>query len=310
VSDPPPDHGRRRKLRRRLGLATLALVAVIGCCGFVYWQNTRFPARAEQLAGTPVELRIQDGVSPRELRAIRDGLRIVQRHAATSLGRSVRGPVEARVARSNGCHPFEDAGGASIGEGKEGFLCIDTASPGWQWLVRKDLTAATAISGHEYVHVLQGELGCMPAPGGQHFRWLLEGMASEVAWRGLVASGRATYARVERTMLESGAHDRNLDSLQRYEDEGGRDPEYALWQLAVRELLRRAVATGAVPAGRPELSLRRFCAQVGRGDPWRAAFARSFGISPRDFYAGFELARERRALVSSAQRQRYWRRLW
>jgi hypothetical protein len=310
VSCPPPYPGRWRKLRRRLAYIALALAAIIGCCGFVYWRNTRFPARSERLAGIPVELRIQDGVSARELRAIRDGLYLVQRHASGPLRRAVRGPVEARVARSNGCHPFEDAGGASVGEGKKGFLCIDTASLGWQWLVRKDLAAATAVSAHEYVHVLQGELGCLPEPGEQHFRWILEGMANEVAWRGLVEAGRVTDTRVERTMLENGAFDSNLDPLQRYEREGGRDPEYALWQLAVRQLLRRAVASGAAPAARPELALQRFCARVGGGQPWRAAFASSFGLSLRSFYTGFELAREQRTLVSASQRHRYRRWLW
>jgi hypothetical protein len=288
----------------------LALVAVVGCCGFVYWRNTRFPARSERLAGTPIELRIQDGVSERELRAIRDGLRLVQRHASSSLGRSVRGPVEARVARSNGCRPFEAAGSASVGEAEEGFLCIDTASLGWQWLARKDLTAATAVSAHEYVHVLQGELGCLPAPANQHFRWILEGMANEVAWRALVAAGRATEARVERTILADGAFDPNLAPLRRYEREGGRAPEYALWQLAVHRLLQQAVAAGAAPAARPELALRRFCGRVGRGQPWRSAFAGSFGVALPRFYAGFERARARRTLVSAEQRRRHRRWLW
>jgi hypothetical protein len=310
VPYPPPDRGRRRKLRRGFAYFALALIALVGCCGFVYWRNTRFPARSEPLLGAPIELRIQSGVSARELSAIRDGLYLVQRHASSALGRSVRGPVEARVAHSNGCQPFEEAGGASVGEGKRGFLCIDTASPGWPWLVRKDFSAATAVSAHEYVHVLQGELGCLPAPGDQQFRWLIEGMANEVAWGALVAGRRATEARVERTLLENGALDPNLDPLQRYEREGGRDPEYALWQLAVRHLLRRAVSAGAAPVARPEFALRRFCVRVGRGQRWRAAFARSFGLPLRSFYAGFALARERRTLVSARQRHRYRRWLW
>jgi hypothetical protein len=310
VAGPPADRSRRRHLRRRLACGALALVALIACSGFVYWRNTRFPARSEWLAGLPIELRIQDGVSARELRAIRDGLYLVERHGFRSLRRSARGPVEARVARSNGCHPFEHSGGAAFGEGTKGFICIDTASPAWQWLVRKDLAAATAVSAHEYVHVLQGELGCLPEPGDQHFRWILEGMANEVAWRALLEAGRVSEARVERTLLESGAFDPNLAPLQRYERDGGRDPEYALWQLAVRRLLDRAVSTGVAPAARPELALQRFCTRVGRGQPWRVSFTRSFGLSPRSFYGDFEHARERRTLVSAGQRERYRHRLW
>jgi hypothetical protein len=287
----------------------LGLVALAACCGFAYWRNTRFPARSVHLSGTPIELRIQDGVSAHELRAIRGGLYLVQEHGWSALGRSVRGPVEARIARSNGCHPFEDAGGASVGEGKRGFICVDTASPAWQWLVRKDFTAATTVSAHEYVHVLQDELGCL-APGEQHFRWLIEGMANEVPWRALVATGRATETRLERTLLEDGTFDPNLEPLPRYESEGGRDAEYALWQLAAGRLLQAAVAAGAVPAGRPELAFGRFCGRVGRGEPWRRAFRRSFGLAPRSFYAGFELALERRTLISAALRHRYRRWLW
>lgn len=287
----------------------LALIALAGCCGFAYWRNTRFPAHSEWLAGTPIELRIQDGVRARELRAIRAGLYLVEQYGWSALGRSARGPVEARVARSNGCHPFEDAGGASVGEGKKGFICIDTASPGWQWLVRKDLTAATAVSAHEYVHVLQDELGCL-APGERHFHWLIEGMATEVAWRALVAAGRSTETRLERTMIENGTFDPNLESLARYEREGGRDAEYALWQLAVGQLLRHAVSAGAAPMARPERALGLFCSRVGRGQRWRTAFARSFGLSVHSFYTGFERGRERRTLVSATLRHRYRRWLW
>ena len=41
---------------------------------------------------------------------------------------------------------------------------------------------------------------------------------------------------------ENGAFDPNLEPLRSYENAGGRDPEYALWHLAVRRLLGGAVA--------------------------------------------------------------------
>jgi hypothetical protein len=305
----PPSRGRRRKLRRALAFVAVSL-ALFVATGFVYWKNTRFPARSERLAGMPVELRVQNGVEPSELRAIRDGLRLTDRFMARTLGRTVRGPVEARVAHANGCHSFETADAGLVGEGNAGFVCIDTATPNWQWVVRKDRTAATSLAGHEYVHVLQAELGCLPPPRGQQYRWIFEGMASEVAWRALVVAGRATEARVERTILRDGALDPNLEPLASYERDGGRDAEYALWHLAIRRLLRGAVARGAVQRARPELALRHFCARVGRDQPWRVAFARSFGLPVDRFYASFEAARRHGALVSAAALHRYRPRRW
>ena len=259
--------------------------------GFSYWRDTRFPARSEPVAGLPVELRVQSGVDAPELRVIRRGLRVTDRFMTRVLGRTVRRHVEARIARSNGCRPFQKAGAAIVGEAEGGFLCIDTASPAWRWQMLKDRIAASAAAGHEYVHVLQGELGCLRSPSGESFRWLMEGMAEDVSWRALVAAHRTSEARIERTIRGDGAFDKNLEPLQTYETEGGRDPEYALWHLAVMRLLGQAVASGAAPARRPEVSLRRFCDRVGAGHPWRVAFARSFGVPLERFYARFERER-------------------
>jgi hypothetical protein len=272
-------------------LIVIGLVMLVAGSGFAYWRDTRFPARTEWLAGTPVKLRIQDGVQPRELRAIRDGLRLTNRFMKRNLGRTVHGAVEARVAHANGCHPFESSSEASIGEAGHGFLCVETKNLAWQWLVQKNLVAATAISGHEYVHVLQSEIGCLPKDAGKRYRWVVEGMAEEVSWRALVAAGRATEARVNRTIRRDGAFDRGLEPLAAYEHADGRDREYALWHLAVRYLLREAVAAGAAPRDRPEVALRRFCETVANGHDWGVAFGRSFGLSLHRFYSSFRAFR-------------------
>lgn len=264
--------------------------------GFAYWQDTRFPARSEPVRGLPVELRVQDGVSAGELHAIRVGLRDTSSFMRAVLGRTVEGRVEARVARSNGCRPFQAAGEAIVGEAQAGFLCVDTASPAWKWLMLKDRLAATASAGHEYVHVLQGELGCLHSPRGEHFRWLIEGMAEEVSWRALVTAGIVTERRVMREIKESGAFDPNLEPLRRYETDGGRDPEYALWHLAVMRLVADARAAAATPARRPELALRRFCDRVAAGRPWHRAFLESFRISTGRFYTQFEAERRMDAM--------------
>jgi hypothetical protein len=284
----PPTPYRRRKLRRRVALALLALCVPITLGGFAYWRETRFPAHSELVRGTPVELRVQDGVSAPELRAIRRGLRATGRFMHRALGRTVRRPVEGRVARSNGCRPFEAAGEAVVGEAEGGFLCIDTASPAWRWLMLKDRVAASVAAGHEYVHVMQGEAGCLHGRSGDHFRWVVEGMAELVSWRALVAAGDATERRIEREIRGDGAFDPNLEPLRAYESQGGRDPEYALWHFAARRLLARTVAEGAAPATRPERAMRRFCDRIAAGMPWRSAFARSFGLSTDRFYARFE----------------------
>jgi hypothetical protein len=287
----PPNRYRRKKVRRRVGLCLLALMIPIAAGGFSYWKDTRFPARSEAVAGMPVELRVQSGVSASDLHAIRRGLHLTDRYMTRALGRTVTRHVEARIARSNGCRAFQKAGEAIVGEADRGFLCIDTANPAWRWLMLKDRVAATASAGHEYVHVLQAEIGCLHSPSGERFRWLMEGMAEDVAWQALVAAHRTRDAHVVREIRENGAFDRNLEPLQAYETDGGRDPEYALWHLAVRRLLHEAVASRATPARRPELALRHFCDRVGAGRRWRAAFARSFGVSVDRFYARFERRR-------------------
>jgi hypothetical protein len=281
-----------------------------GGSGLVYWHDTRFPSHLERLAGMPVELRVQDGVPARERHAIRYGLRAADRFMRRSLGHTVRKPVQARIARGNGCRPFEAAGGALVGEGEDGFMCIDTSTPGWQWLIAKDRMAATALAAHEYVHVLQAEIGCLPAPRGQQFRWIIEGMASEVGWQSLVAARRVTDARVKRTIVRDGALDPNLEPLRSFERDGGRNPEYALWQLATRRLLAAAVQAGAVPSSRRDVALVRFCSRVAHGQRWRRAFRRSFGLPLERFYARFEASRRRGTLITPRERRRYGHWLW
>jgi hypothetical protein len=81
-------------------------------------------------------------------------------------------------------------------------------------------------------------------------------------------------------------HDRPFDPSSKplavYEREGGRPPQYAMWHLATRMLVRDA---------RQPYAPVEFCERVGAGAPWRTAFRRSFGVSVDDFYARFAAAR-------------------
>jgi hypothetical protein len=259
--------------------------------GFTLWPGDTFPARSAALAGTPAELRIQDGVTARELRAVRGGVRIADGYLRRSLGRGVLGPVEVRVARQDPCRSSESGERSVIGEGAAGFVCVDTGNVEWKVLTSTDPPAATVVSAHEYVHVWQAELGCLPRGPGRDYRWIVEGMATDLAWRALVSAGRVTDARVRRTIRRERPFDPGSRKLRHYEREGGRPPQYALWHLAIRSLLRTAVANSAAPAARPQLALRAFCAGIGAGVPWRAAFLRSFGLSVEEFYARFEAVR-------------------
>jgi hypothetical protein len=288
----PPRRPRRVRLRRPLALLLTGVALPALGVSFLLWWNARFPARSERLTGTPVELRVQDGVSGEELRAIRDGLRHAHRFFRAELGRTVRGPVEARVAREDRCRRSTSADASLIGEGRYGFLCVNTANVHWQSLAHGDPTAAS-IAAHEYVHVLQAEAGCLPKEDEGIPHWLVEGMATQLAWRALVWSGRTSDAGVRRVIQRDGALDPHLEGLEAYEHGGGRIAQYALWHLAVRSLLRHAVATRATPAERPELALRRLCERVGAGGRWRDAFTRSFGLPVSEFYGRFEAARGR-----------------
>jgi hypothetical protein len=285
-------------LRRTRVLAAVGFVMLCGAIGFSYWQQTRFPARTMWLKGTPVRLRVQDGVRDRELRAVTTGVRLADRFMRKKLLRTVRRPVEARVARNSGCRPFESSSGDSIGEADRGFLCVATKNLHWRWLVEKDLPAAVAVPAHEYVHVLQAELGCLTNGSEQRFRWLVEGLAEEIAWRALNSAGWVSNAGVERTIRTDALPDhglvgRGLYPLAAYERADGADREYALWHLAVRRLVRSAVTAGVAPRARPEISLRRFCERVGRGLEWREAFARTFGRPVGRFYSDFDAFRRR-----------------
>jgi hypothetical protein len=274
----------------------LAGLFLLSVGGFAELQGARFPARSLPLPGTPVQLRVQDGVTAQELRAVAEGVRAVHRFLAMSLGQDVRGPVDGRIASEDSCKS-SNSGERLIGEGDHGYLCVDTSNPHWRWLIRNHPDSATAISAHEYVHVWQAETGCLPGGEQQTYHWLLEGMASQIAWRALVTSGSATTTDLRRALRRDGAFDSDLLPLLTYEQRRGRTREYALWHQAVRLLLAETVARGAAPRGRPEMSLRRFCERVASGEEWRQAFRRTFGIAAGSFYWRFDRSMVKRALT-------------
>lgn len=258
-----------------LGVAAASALAMSG---------EDFPARSRALPGTPVDLLVQRDVTRADVHAVAGGVRRADRYIRTTLGRRVRGPVRARIARGDPC-PGADGDRSVIGQGGAGSLCVDTVNVEWQWMIRNHRAEAAAIPAHEYVHVLQAERGCLPAGDDRDYRWLVEGMASQIGWQALVRSGSVRDADVRRSIRRNGAFDSSLQGLRMYEQHGGRTAQYARWHLATRYLLRTA--------GRPESALIRFCEQVGAGRSWRGAFLYSFGLSVFDFYGRFEAAQPR-----------------
>ena len=268
-------------------LIALALLGVVAARALAA-SGDDFPAREQPLRGTPVVLLVQDGVSRADVRAVAAGLRRADRFIRVALGRKVRGPVSARIARGDPC-PGADGDRSVIGQGGEGGLCIDTANLQWQWLIRNHPRAATAIPAHEYVHVLQSQLGCLGDGQEREHRWIVEGTAGHVGWQALAWSGAAPDAEVRRWIRRDGAFDDpSLRPLRAYETQSGRTPQYARWHLAVRHLLAATARRGTASTSRPESALLRFCALVGAGRPWRSAFLAGFGVSVFGFYARFE----------------------
>jgi hypothetical protein len=274
-----PPRSRRTKVRRRTCFAAAATAVCLVAAGFSLVDAERFQARSVALAGTPVTLRVEQGVAAPEVTPVRTGILAAERYARRVVGRPVGDTVDARVSGTSGCGLLNHTDGIPVGEAERGRLCIDTGSLRWQWLVLTDPTSAAVIAAHEYAHVVQADLGCLPGGSGEP-RWLVEGMATELGWRALIAARRSTWSEMHDSIADGGAFDANLMPLQRYETAGGRDAEYALWHGA----------TEALP-GVPVQPLIRWCRLTGSGLPWRAAFERAFGLTTTRFYERFEHSR-------------------
>jgi hypothetical protein len=274
-----PPRSRRTKRRRRATFAGTAAFICIVAAAVSMLGGERFEGRSAPLAGTPVTLRVERGVTAQDVASVRAGVLAAENYSRRLLGHAVRDTVDARVSGASGCRLLSHTDGIPVGEAERGRLCIDTRSLRWQWLVLKDRTAAAVIAAHEYAHVVQADLGCLPSSDTQQPRWLVEGMATEVAWRALVVARQATWDQASASIEESGAFDPRLKQLRHYEATGGGDPEYALWHGAF----------AAMPGGPARLV--RWCRLTGAGMPWRVAFRRVFGLSSAQFYERFERAR-------------------
>jgi hypothetical protein len=145
------------------------------------------------------------------------------------------------------------------------------------------------IAIHEIVHVLQAELAGRGALGGRDDevppagpKWLFEGHAE---WTAYQAIARIGLLGIDRARAQWIATTKALTStpLSALEVRAARpDGSYDIYALAVDFLLR----------GRDPASLSAYLEAIGRGMPWRGAFAATFGLTIEAFYTEFAVYRE------------------
>jgi hypothetical protein len=177
-----------------------------------------------------------------------------------------------------------------VGDGTERYCCL-TIGPSFE-IVTSNLawsappasapdtwassTERNELAAHEYVHLWQYALGgsaCMLGP-----RWLSEGMAESLAYRSLVSAGVIPAANMD-VFAKRQLRNARYVTLRSLERAWPADANpFAVGYLAVDRML----------AANGPLALRTWCARVGRGEDWRAAFTGAFGQTPDAFYASFE----------------------
>ena len=273
-------------LRRRRRTAAVVGAAAVLVSGVLVWENARFPASVEPMAGTPFELVVQSGVPVSEVERIRAGLRVMDSYLRAELGVGVDGPVQVRVSWSHGCRPFLRPGSVGTGwvDGPD-FMCLNAAHPRWQRLVEGHASFPAYVAAHEHVHNLQAQLGCFAGSGDHQWQWLFEGMATQLAYAALVEAGLVTAEEAELAIWEyRGLQDDNgtLADYERSSEQAG--DAYGLFHLGARGLFERVESPRA---------FADFCRATASGTDWRAAFERSFGVTVQEHYAKVEQERSR-----------------
>jgi hypothetical protein len=247
----------------------------------VFWQvlvlnpdGTIPPPTPPDPAGTT--FRIDPGVNARDIALVHRGVQ----HASGFLERFAGGTRRKAAL----VHVY-------VGDGTQRFCCIAsgdrfeivTSNAAWAAppAAAPDTWSAdverTELSAHEYVHLWQYAIGGSSCMSG--VRWISEGMAESFAYRSLVTDGLIAPASLDtftKRQLTTASNKAPLASL---ETSWPADANpYAVAYLAVDRLL----AQKGLPA------IRDWCARVGAGQNWRAAFFTVFGETTDAFYARFE----------------------
>jgi len=248
----------------------------------VFWQVTVLNPDGTAPAATPPDPRgmyfaVGAAVDAQSIADVHEGIDRVSAYLARSVGGDRSRTATTRISSGNAtycCLTHLDG--------------IDIVTGNSEWVSPRAAAADTwsadterkELSGHEYVHLWQGELGgnaCMLGP-----RWLSEGMAESLAYRSLVADGLIPQANMDtftkRQLITATTHPALVQLETQWPDSAN---PYSVAYLAVDRLL---AANGPLP-------LRAWCEAVGRGTDWHTAFAQAFGEDTNAFYARFETYR-------------------
>lgn len=249
--------------------------------------TTLLPGVAQRpiaVPGQSVVLRYDEGIAPGALAIVEETVPT----AYEALGES--GPLVVHVYASadNYVASYDprsqdraraDIDGGTVATGGPGVIRIYGPR-----FVDRDTTTRRLIVLHEYFHTVQSRLST--GRGGNIPLWLREGTARYVEYGVAGDHGWVDYGRLRTTEVRVA---RGLQSLQLYEEQGGRtsgsDPgaAYVVGFLA-SEYLESLKGRQAVQ--------RDFWAALRTSTDWRAAFTTVFGVSVDQFYADFEVYRE------------------
>ncbi|HEV8535522.1 MAG TPA: hypothetical protein VGR87_07365 [Candidatus Limnocylindria bacterium] len=250
----------------------------------VFWQIVVLNPDGSVPPATPpdpvgVSFRIDPGVNAKDIALVHQGVQRASGFLDRFVGGARRTPSTVHV---------------YVGDGTQSFCCLTfgdsfeivTSHRAWSapaaaapdtWTAD---TERTELAAHEYVHLWQYAVGgnaCMVGP-----RWIAEGMAESFAYRSLVADRIIPPANLDtftRRQLTTAPNKATLASLETAWPPNANP--FAVAYLAVDRLL---AAKGLV-------AIRDWCARVGSGQEWRAAFAAAFGETTDAFYPRFEAFR-------------------
>ncbi len=198
--------------------------------------------------------------------------------------------LEAMISTSANTRPRSLADSRALWGGGQQFAEVDYrvmwVAPVWFATPEPD---RSKIAIHEVVHVLQAELAGRGTLGGRDDevppagpKWLFEGHAEWTAYQAVAMIGLLPIERARErwTATTKALAGTPLIAL---EVRAARPVgAYDIYSLAVDFLLR----------GREPASLSAYLEAIGRGTPWRDAFATTFGMTVEAFYAEFAAYRQ------------------
>lgn len=253
-------------------LVLSAAFVLLSAAGWVAYNET-FLARARPAEGLPVSVRAQVGVSDQEVDTALEALREADRYLTQVLDAPALSHVTLKLATFSRCVPYLPLSqtGSAVADADE--LCVNARRKAWPQ-VQRDPAAATWLLAHERFHNLQGQLGCLPSPGEHEYAWWVEGSATWVGFETAVSAGLLSRKEAEAELRSWQADEPDAGRLRDYEAAIHGDAQYATAAQAMTSLLRSSGPS----------SLVTFCAAVGDGRPWRAAFDDAFDVTVDDFY--------------------------